>query len=96
VNASSVQLAAAGRAYQIVAQATAIAVQDATDFLRNMSTLSATAAGIGLAQVIAGDTSAGTATIAAAQTVAQNAIIIFSGIGTAATAVATEYPKSFG
>jgi hypothetical protein len=96
MNASAVQLAAAGRAYQIVAQASAIAVQDATDFLRNVGTMSATAAGIGLAQVIAGEETKGTNTITAAQTVMTNAVQIFGQIGQAATKVATEYPKSFG
>ena len=43
----------AGKAYQSVAQTTAIAVQDAADHLRNLSTLSATALGVAVAQFLA-------------------------------------------
>lgn len=42
----------AGKAYQSVAQSTAIAVQDATDNLRNINTISATALGVSLAQFL--------------------------------------------
>ena len=43
----------AGKAYQSVAHSAAIAVQDAANMLRNMSTLSSTAIGVAMAQWIA-------------------------------------------
>lgn len=42
----------AGKAYQLVAQATAIAIQDATDNLRNINSISTTAMGAALAQFL--------------------------------------------
>jgi len=43
----------AGKAYQSVAQSSAIAIQDATDQLRNFGTIGATAAGVAIAQMLA-------------------------------------------
>jgi hypothetical protein len=43
----------AGKAYHAVAQAAAIAVQDAADSLRGMTALASTAAGVALAQYLA-------------------------------------------
>ena len=43
----------AGKAYQVVSQATAIAVQDATDNLRNTSMVLNTALGVAMAQLLA-------------------------------------------
>ncbi len=43
----------AGKAYQSVAQTTAIAIQDAADQLRNMNTISATATGVAISQMLA-------------------------------------------
>jgi hypothetical protein len=45
----------AGKAYQAVAQANALAVQDATDMLRNMSSIATTAVGTAMAQLLAGE-----------------------------------------
>ena len=42
----------AGKAYQSVAQSTAIAVQDATDNLRNINTMSTTAMGVAMAKLL--------------------------------------------
>lgn len=44
---------AVSKAQQAVAQSTAIAVQDASDHLRNISTISSTAIGVALAQLLA-------------------------------------------
>lgn len=95
MNASQIRLAAAGRAYNAVAQSAAIAIQDATDCLRSMSTISSTAAGIGMAMVIIGN-GKGTDVIKEAQKLGSNAIKQFSAVCTAATAVATNFPSSFG
>lgn len=43
----------AGKAYQSVSQSAAIAVQDAADQLRNMSTIGTTAAGVAISQMLA-------------------------------------------
>ncbi len=43
----------AGKAYQSVSQSAAIAIQDATDQLRNMNTISTTAAGVAISQLLA-------------------------------------------
>lgn len=41
------------KAYQSIAQSTALAVQDAVDNLRNLNTISATAIGVAMAQMLA-------------------------------------------
>jgi len=48
-----VKTAGAGKAYQSVAQSTAIAVQDAADYLRNVNTIGTTALGVAMAQLLA-------------------------------------------
>lgn len=48
-----VKTSGAGKAYQSVAQSSAMAVQDATDYLRNMGTMSTTAVGAAMAQLLA-------------------------------------------
>lgn len=42
----------AGKAYQSVAQSTAIAIQDATDNLRNINTIGATVLGVAMAKAL--------------------------------------------
>lgn len=94
MNAANIQLAAAGRAYQSVAQSTAIAIQDATDYLRNISTISLTSIGVGMA-LLAADQPQGTTLISKAQQIATDAIQHFAKVGDAAIKVASTYPKSF-
>jgi hypothetical protein len=83
-----------GVAYQKVAQATAFAIQDATDYMRNIMAISTAAQGIALQKMVENPATApayepilqfAQAAVLAAQ---QN----FSSIGTAATTVAKEYP----
>jgi hypothetical protein len=95
VKASTIRLAAAGKAYISVAQSSAIAIQDATDYLRSMSTISSTAAGIGIAMIIAGNPT-GATVIQQAQQLGTGAVTQFSSICTAAITVATDFPSSFG
>ena len=77
----------AGKAYQSVAQSTALAVQDATDALRNVSTMATTAAGVALAQILA------TGNVAQYQpTLDTNAIADFSAIGMAAGDILKTFP----
>ncbi|MBT9316630.1 hypothetical protein [Leptothoe spongobia] len=47
-----VKTSGAGKAYQSVAQSAAIAIQDATDNLRNASTIATTAAGVAISQML--------------------------------------------
>jgi len=62
----------AGKAFQFVAQATAMAVQDATDNLRNISTISTTAIGMAMSQLMSsGDVETWQAVISAAQNLVQ-------------------------
>lgn len=94
MRAANIQLAAAGRAYQSVAQSAAIAIQDATDFLRSMNTISSTAAGIGIAMVIAGNAK-GKGVIEEAAKIATNGVTQFTAATGAAVKVASSFPKSF-
>ncbi len=48
-----VKTSGAGKAYQSVAQSSAIAVQDATDYLRNVGTIMTTALGVATAEYLA-------------------------------------------
>jgi len=95
MKAASIRLAAAGRAYQSVAQSAAIAIQDGTDYLRNLSTISTTSIGVAMALLVAGDTNA-QSIITAAQNVASEGVTQFGKITQAAIKVATDFPQSFG
>lgn len=78
-----IQASGQGKAYQSVAQSTAIAVQDATDALRNVTTVASTAAGVALAQILA----TGNATQY------QPAIADFAAVGEAAGKVLSSFPS---
>lgn len=81
----------AGKAYQSVAQTAAIAIQDAADSLRNISTIATTAAGVALAQYLAtGDESYGNV-LKAAQSVMSNATTDFKSVGDAATHIMNNF-----
>ena len=94
MKAINLKIAGGGRAYQAVAQSTAIAIQDATDYLRAMNTISSTAAGIGIAMVIAGN-SKGVMVIEQAVTIGTAGVAQFAACTSAAITVATNYPASF-
>jgi hypothetical protein len=83
----------AGRAYQAVAASAAIAVQDATDMLRNISTASTTAIGVALAQMLEGDADARD-TLAAAQTALDGAVQHYAAICEAASKALKGFPTS--
>ncbi|QHB71476.1 hypothetical protein [Stenotrophomonas sp. 364] len=82
----------AGKAYQSVAQSTAIAVQDATDALRNVSTIATTAAGVAMAQYLATGDDKYAKVLTQAQTMMQGATEDFTRIGTAAASVLKGFP----
>ena len=84
----------AGKAYQSVAQSTAIAVQDATDMLRNMSTIATTASGVAIAQMLATPPNPDAAqALTAAQALLTGAAADFTTIGSAAAAILKEFPS---
>jgi len=83
----------AGKAYQSVAQSTALAVQDAADALRNVSTMATTAAGVALAQILAtGQAELYQPTLDSAQSIMTNAIADFGKIGMAAGEILKTFP----
>lgn len=78
----------AGQAYHSVAQSTAIAVQDATDQLRNLSTIGTTAIGMAMAQMLAtGDVERYSPIIKEAQHMMTTEAKNFETIGTSAASV---------
>jgi hypothetical protein len=83
----------AGKAYQAVAQATAIAVQDATDTLRNFSTLTTTAVGVAMAQFLATGDPKYAAAITIAQGAMSEAVTDFANIGRTSAEVLKGFPS---
>lgn len=84
-----------GLAYQSIAQSTALAVQDAADYLRNMSTIAATASGVAAAQLLA-NPGAGedySAAMAAIQQMMAGAVANFEAIGASAENLLDKCPK---
>lgn len=85
--------AGAGKAYQSVSQSAAIAIQDATDQLRNFNTLGSTAIGVALAQMLAtGNVDKYAPVIAQATTVMQDSAANFKTIGSNAGEVLSSFP----
>lgn len=90
---SHIRQEGAGKSYQSVAQSTAIAIQDATDNLRNINTISSTAMGVAMAQFLAtGETKYANA-IEIAQKMSTEAASNFLTIGTNASDVLKGYPS---
>ncbi len=83
----------AGKAYQSVAQSSAIAVQDATDALRNISTIMTTAVGVAMAQLLATGNKQYAQVIEQAQDVMESATEDYGKIGVAAATVLKSFPS---
>ena len=94
LSAAVIGASGAGKAYQSVAQSSAIAVQDGTDYLRNVSTIAATAIGVAMAQIVASDGEHGVTALSKAQTLVGQAAQDFQQIGAAASAVLDGFPRS--
>jgi hypothetical protein len=92
MNPQVVLTSGAGKAYQSVAQSAAIAVQDAADALRNVSTIATTAAGVAMAQLLATGDDKYAKALKEAQNLMTGAIEDFSSIGTAAASVLKQFP----
>lgn len=82
----------AGKAYQSVAQSTAIAVQDATDALRNISTIATSAAGIAMAQFLATKDPKYQPVIDAATKLMKDAADDYAKIGATASTILSQFP----
>ncbi|MYM34073.1 hypothetical protein GTP44_04960 [Duganella sp. FT50W] len=87
-----VMTSGAGKAYQSVAQSTAIAVQDSADTMRNLSTIATTAIGVAMAQLLATKDPKYVEVITAAQNVISQATTEFGNVGNTAAAVIKAYP----
>lgn len=82
-----------GAADAIVAQATALAVQDATDYLRAMETISSMATGVAMAQLLATQEPKWILPIVVAQTIMTSGVANYTAATGAAIAVAGSFPS---
>lgn len=81
-----------GKAFQFVAQSAAMAIQDATDNLRNLSTISSTAIGVAMSQLMStGDSGTWERVIRTAQTIVTQGAQDFETIGKTAAGLLTEF-----
>jgi hypothetical protein len=83
----------AGKAYQSVAQSTALAIQDATDNLRNINSISATAIGVSMAQFLETKDPVYIQAIETATKMSADAANTFMLIGTNAATVLKGFPS---
>lgn len=81
-----------GLAFQAVAQSTAMAVQDATDYLRNMSMIATTAVGTALAKMIETKDPSYARVVELAQSPVKVAAESFHLIGASASEIVKSYP----
>ena len=81
------------KAQQSVAQSSAIAIQDAADNLRNLSTITTTAIGVALAQLLATGDPKYAKVIEEAQKVMLKGTENFADIGKKSAQVLQDFPK---
>ncbi|HEX4952287.1 MAG TPA: hypothetical protein VF017_02675 [Thermoanaerobaculia bacterium] len=90
-----VQNQGAGMAYQVVAQTTAFAVQDATDYLRNVSLVGATTIAAAVARMMeGGHPGPWPGVIEAAQKAVDHAAETFRAVGVVAGEVLRRFPPA--
>jgi hypothetical protein len=82
----------AGKAYHAVAQAAAIAVQDAADALRGMTALASTAAGVALAQYLATGEPRFLEALDRSRGLVDKAIADYAAIGEASAKIVKDFP----
>lgn len=87
-----VKTSGAAKSYQSVAQSTAIAVQDASDALRNIATLATTAAGVAMAQYLATGDDRYAAILDKSQSMLETATNDYLKVGNAAAEVLRGFP----
>ncbi|MEM7244842.1 MAG: hypothetical protein AAF533_05830 [Acidobacteriota bacterium] len=90
--AEVVQSAGAGKAYQSVAQSSAIAIQDAADSLRNLGAISATAIGVAMTQYVATGDPKYAKAVRKAQKVVTQATKDFRRVGRTASHILNCFP----
>lgn len=90
---SVITASGAGKAYQSISQTAAIAVQDATDNLRNVSTISATALAVAMAQLLSTGDAHYVQAIDVAQKIVKSAAEDFKTIGSAAAEILRAFPS---
>jgi len=83
----------AGKAYQSVAQSAAIAIQDAADALRNVSTIATTASGVAMAQLLATGEDKYAKALTQAQGMMKSATEDFTQVGLAASTILKSFPS---
>lgn len=88
-----VKTSGAGKAYQSVAQSAAIAVQDAADALRNVSTIATATAGVAMAQFLATKEESYLKALQETQQMMTAATNDFAAIGKAATGILNDFPN---
>ncbi|KZN51644.1 hypothetical protein [Pseudoalteromonas luteoviolacea] len=88
------KLSGAGKAYQSVSQSTAIAIQDATDNLRNINTMATTAMGVAISQMLAtGKVDDYAGIIEAANKMVENGTKNFGEVGSSASNLLDKFPS---
>lgn len=88
-----VRISGAGKAYQSVSQSMAIAIQDATDNLRNAGTISTTAQGVAMAKLLETKNAFYSQVLEQAQKMFDEAAETFRKIGTNAADVLKGFPS---
>jgi hypothetical protein len=83
----------AGVGYQKASQAAALAVQDATDYLRNVMTIASTAEGMALKLMLETKDPFYSTVLTEAQSAVSAAAANLEVVGKSATAVATSFPR---
>jgi precorrin isomerase len=89
-----VRTGGAGKAYQMVAQSCALAIQDAADNLRNMNTIASTAIGVAMAQYLSTGDQKYMVVLTEAQSLLTAATQNFQAVGEAAAGVLKQFPSS--
>jgi hypothetical protein len=89
---SQVAAVGAGNAYQSVAQSAAIAIQDATENLRNLSSIGSTAIGVAMAQYLSTGKPEFKDAIERAQAIVSQATADFRSIGEHAAFIVNSFP----
>ena len=92
MSAQVVLTSGAGKAYQSVAQSSAIAVQDAAESLRNVATIASTAAGTAIAHFLATGDDRYLRAVHEAREMMTSATADYAAIGAAAVKVLQEFP----
>jgi 23S rRNA maturation-related 3'-5' exoribonuclease YhaM len=89
-----VKVSGTGKAFQSISQSSAIAVQDATDNLRNINTMATTAMGVALSQMLAtGQTEPYAGILKEVNTLVIQSTTNFTSVGTGASQVLEEFSK---